>query len=118
MPDLPAISWQLNGKCVWWAPSTPAYNEQGKLVFQAGIEIACRWDDEITEFVSEDSDAPQKSKAVVMVDRPIRGGYLRNGPISEVPTLSDPIASKAWQVRGWEITPDIDHMETLYQVFL
>jgi hypothetical protein len=116
MPDLPAITWPLKQKVTYWPLQTEEFDEFGQPVFESPIEINARWDEEIVEFLSPDG-TKQMSKAVLFVDRFIRSGYLVNLPIASVSGTS-PLKIGAWQVRGYEVTPDLSAAKALYTVYL
>jgi hypothetical protein len=110
---------ERNQWLVYWA-HTGQVDTQGKPIWGAPEQVACRWSDETVEFVDM-SGAKQASKAVVYPDRDlVVGSYVRLGRLADTPELADPEAPEndAQLVKSWKKVPDWDAEFFLRKAFL
>lgn len=111
------ISKMRKQKAVWWQrSSTP--NSHGRYSYEEPVEIDCRWDDAMQEFVGSAGEV-LTSKSVVYPDRELApGDMLQEGEIdSNTPT--DPREEDGPAlVRGTAKTPNLRATETLYTAYL
>lgn len=104
-------------KALWFAKSKFPNNE-GDFDFHEPVEIACRWDDAITEIIQRDG-SKVTSKAMVMVDRPMKAG-----DILVLGTIDQPLTKKPTGNEGgspiiqFTATPNLRNTETLYVAYL
>jgi len=117
MTDLPAITWPLNAKCVWF-PLTGT-NPDGTDTYANPVEINCRWD-EVTEEMIASNGTKFLSKSKVMVDRRIQEGVLLSCLLIDIINMLNPYANtvQAWKIQKFAIHPDVPGEEALYEVYL
>lgn len=108
-------------KAVWWPIGNSAVDAFGKQKDTEPVEIDCRWDDHIQEFINSKGTL-QKSKAVLMVDDNITfqiGDKLRLGTLSD---LEDPTCvdknNNVWPIEGIMRHPNIRNTEVLKMLLL
>jgi len=101
---------------VYWAPQAAA-NEFGQPVPAAAIEIACRWEDVISQIITMDGREVM-SKARVYVDRDLAvGGVLWLGLLADAD--ADPFANvSSWEILRVEKLPKLNAREFLRTVYL
>ncbi len=102
---------------VYWPFS--GVNEFGRKEVGSPVEIKCRWDGSVVEFLDSQGER-QLSQAVVYVDRetPI-GGILMLGVLGDI---TDAVNIKenvgAWEIRRYDTTPNLKATEFLRTVYL
>lgn len=96
---------------VYWPPHEGTDNF-GRPKLTDPVEIRCRWDDIVEEFVAADGERAI-SRSSVMVDRVLEiGGWLRLGRMDSLPDDVD--ANKpddmddAFPIRAFQNSPEID----------
>jgi len=102
---------------VWWQRSaTP--DRFGKFSFAAPVEVDCRWDDTIEEFVDAKGET-RAGRATVYVDRIMApGDRLQRGAIDS-DTPDDPLTvTTAYEIRRFDQNPNFKATETLLTAFL
>lgn len=120
---LPAITWPLKQKCVYWPPVPVTGDATETVAYGTPIEIKCRWDNNVTEIITKDNK-PVISKTTVMVDRQLSlEGVVWFGLLSEVTNVIDPFANGdadnlANRILHTARTPDPDCKRCLYRVYL
>ncbi len=104
-------------KATWWQKKS--VTQGGQFTYENPVEIDCRWDDEIMEFVDA-NNTKQFSKAVVYPDR-----YMENGDILilKAPHLldfpNDPKKNLGYsEIRNFQQIPDYDQGEVLFIAML
>ena len=111
------ISKMRRQTAVYWSFS--GVDEFGKKTYDSPVEIKCRWDGRIEEFLDSGGER-QLSQAVVYVDRetPI-GGVLMLGVLGDI---TDAVKIKenegAWEIRRYDTTPNLKATEWLRTVYL
>jgi hypothetical protein len=104
-------------KAIYWQRDV-APNRFGQFTFAAPIEIDCRWDDVIEEFLDPRGET-QSSRALVYVDRVMLvGDRLKRGEMdSETP--DDPLTIQdAFAIRRFDQNPNFRNTENLLTAFL
>jgi len=114
----------LRQTAVYWPPqssdnSGEHFDNYGVPQVSAPIEIDCRWEDVVEEFVTSDG-TQQLSNAKVYVDRDLSvGGILMLGEIADI---TDPTNIKdndgAWEIRRFDKLPNFKASEFLRTAFL
>ena len=100
----------------WPFDSVDAY---GKKLMGSPVEIKCRWDGSIEEFLDSQGER-QLSKAVVFVDRdtPV-GGILMLGTLSDITDDTNIKENEgAWEIRRFDTTPNLEATEFLKRAYL
>jgi len=104
---------------VWW--SQGAIDGFGKATVCDPVEVECRWDDRVEEFINH-MGSPQRSKSWLMVDATLDfkiGDIVLLGTIGD---LDDPDTATnnegAWAIQGIKDTPNLRNTETLRQLIL
>ena len=106
-------------KAVWWAQipgsSPDAY---GNPKLSPPVEIACRWEEIVKEFIGKDG-TPQISSAVVYPDRVLTiGDVLWLGTLASVPYPGQARTNPAWkEVKGFSSTPNFKATQMLYTAY-
>ena len=111
------ISKMRRQKAVWWQrDSTP--DRYGRFTYADPVEIDCRWDDAMQDFVDPQGNIVQ-SKSVVYPDRELAvGDMLMEGEV-DTNTPTDPRETEGPAlVRGTAKTPNFRATETLYTAYL
>lgn len=106
-------------RAVYWAPTTSPdgdvqYNEQGRIKYEAGVEIRCRWEPSNEQFIAADGST-RLGSAKVYVDRDVLvGGFLRLGALATVDFLNDPLENDSvLEIRRFDKTPNLRVTEYL-----
>ncbi len=103
-------------KAIWWKRN--GYDEFGKAQFDAPIEVKCRWEDVVEEFVdAQGNTGASRSKAYV--DRIMSpGDRLKRGTI-DFDTEANPLEMDgAYEIRRFDQLPNLRNSETLYTAYL
>jgi len=102
---------------VWWQRSAEP-DRYGKFSYATPVEIECRWDDAVIEFLDSKGQT-KSSKSVVYPDRILSvGDMLREGEIeSDEPADPTTLLTTA-EIMRFDKTPNIKATETLYTVYL
>lgn len=109
-----AVAWLQNG-------ASP--DADGQPVVGSPVEISCRWEDKVVEFIGKDGTR-QMSSAVVYVDRDMEtGDLLRLGPLSSLTDAgTGSVHAKnntgVSEVRRFDKLPNIRNSENLRTCFL
>jgi len=103
-------------KAVLWRKGS--LNRFGRTSFEAPIEISCRWEDIVVEFLDMQGEKVL-SKSVVYVDRILAlGDRLKRGEI-ESDTPTNPLdVEDTFEVRRFEQLPNLKASETLLTAYL
>ncbi len=102
-------------KAVYWKRLTP--DQYGKFSFADPVEIVCRWEDRIHEFLDHQGEK-QVSKSIVYVDRVVSlGDRLMRGEMDSN-TPNDPLATDSFEVRRFDQDPNIKATEFLLIAYL
>jgi len=104
----------LRQTAVYWAP--PTQDENGEMTYGSPVEIKCRWEDIVTNFIDTKGDE-QTSSAVVMVDRDINTkGVLWLGLLTDA--QPQPFDNPgAYEIKKFDKLPDFkakDFVRTAY----
>jgi hypothetical protein len=102
-------------KAVYWAPKELSGGDGfGRKAFEAPVEIECRWDDEVKEFVDSNGNK-NISSSIVYPDRDLKiGGWLFLGRLNDDAIKPDPQETKgAKPIKGWQKFPDLKAVEFL-----
>lgn len=100
-------------KAVWWERSK-TFDRFGKFNFAGPIEIACRWEDSVSEFRTADGQVTI-SQATVYPDRVLEeGDQLRKGEMDSNETTDPTTLTDAFEVQRFEQIPNLKNTETLY----
>jgi len=106
---------------VWWSRQKQRNDDFGKPVVCDPIEVDCRWDDKIEQFIDA-AGSPQMSKAMLMVDADIDfriGDVLKLGTLKDLTDTVDPKNNEnAWEIKAFADTPNLRNTETLKQLIL
>lgn len=103
---------------VYWPPETE-FDEHGAPVSQEPVEIGCRWDEDLKEFIGLDGTT-QVSKAQAIVDRDVeRGGVLMLGTLDDVSDPDDPKANDgAQEILAFQKNPNLRGTKYVRVAFL
>lgn len=102
---------------VWWQRSTSP-DGFGRYTYAAPIQIDCRWEDIVVEFLDPQGNKTQ-SRSVVYVDRVIAAGDMLMEGDWESNTADDPTEEElAFEVRRFDKLPNLKNTETLYTAYL
>ena len=131
MSDLPAITWPLVQKGIYWEQD--GLGDFSRPTFKEAVEVNCRWDDDAQKFIAE-GGREKVSRASVMVDRVMKAGdYLHptnfnvNTPagnaladfVSNGGDVNDPVAnSDSGRIEAFKKNPSVDGTESLYTAML
>jgi len=98
-------------KAVWWARSSK--DRFGRWTFDLPVEIDCRWEDTIQEYLDAQGEK-HVSKATVYMDRLVSvGDRLRRGELV-FDVLEDPMQmTDSYQVASFEQMPNFRATENL-----
>lgn len=101
---------------VYWERLTP--DQFGRFSYATPIEIKCRWDDSSAEY-RDNRGEKALSQATVYVDRLMKAGdMLKKGELDS-DTPADPTTLvDAFEIKGFEQTPNLRATETLYTAHL
>lgn len=119
------ITKMLKQKAVYWPlesvdSSGDDFNKFGQpQVSVDPIQITCRWEDSIEEFIDNDG-TPQVSRALVYTSQDVEvGGILMLGELIDI---IDPINIKensgAWEIRRFDKLPNLKTTEFLRTAYL
>ena len=102
---------------VYWAKS--GTDDYGQPIKVTPVEIKCRWEDIVEEFIDPD-DNPQMSKSVVYVDRTVDiGGVLMLGTLTSGVDQANPKENDgAWEIKQFNSLPDLKAKEFLLTAYL
>lgn len=104
-------------KAVWWARSSGP-DSYGQFTFADPVEIDCRWDDNIQEFIDPKGQVTA-SQAVVYPDRILSvGDRLRRGPLGGGLPGNPLTLTDAFSIKRFDQTPNFKATETLYTAYL
>lgn len=102
-------------KAVWWARQSQ--DRYGRWTFSPPIEISCRWEDSMVEFLDARGET-QTSKAVAYVDRELSiGDRLMEGEMDSN-TPDDPMSTSSYEVRRMDALPNFKASERLLTAYL
>ena len=114
----------LKQKCVYWPPGSEETGGQdfdgyGRPVYATAIEISCRWEDIVEEFIKPDG-TQDASRSKVYVDRDVRvGGVLWLGKLVDVSDLLVPKNNNgAWEIKRFDKLPTLKATQFLRTAFL
>ena len=101
---------------VWWESS--GIDEFGKPSYAAPVEIECRWDDAVEEFVGSNGDR-EISRSKLIVDRDLKvKDKLKLGALSIAIEGNPDDNEDAWEIRLFKKTPDFKGRKYLREVYL
>lgn len=94
-------------------------DDYGKPLYSAAVEISCRWVDKAREFITPAGERAT-SRAEVYVDRDVSvKGVLFLGSLTDLTDVNNPKANVgAWEIRGFEKTPNLKATEFLRKAIL
>src|SRR6266513_567931 len=94
-----------------------APDKYGKFAFDIPVEISCRWEDVIQEFLDHVGEK-RISQSVVYVDRVVKiGDRLMRGELtSSVP--NDPLLTESFEVKQFNQLPNLKATESLLTAYL
>lgn len=111
-------------KAVYWPPGSEEtggfdYDTYGKPLYASPVEIDCRWEDVVQEFVDTKNETTF-SQSIVYVDRDVRvRGVLMLGTMSDVTDFADPKGNdNAWEIRRFDKLPNLRKTEYLRTAYL
>jgi hypothetical protein len=114
----------LKQKCVYWPPGSEEtggrdFDDYGRPVYATAIEIRCRWEDVVEEFIKPDG-TQDTSRSKVYVDRDVRvGGVLWLGNLAGVSDLVNPKQNDgAWEIKRFDKLPTLKAAQFLRTAFL
>jgi hypothetical protein len=109
---------------VYWPPGSEEtggrdYDDYGKPMYASPVEISCRWEDVVQEFVDTENEITF-SQAIVYVDSDVRlRGVLFLGTLTDVNDLNNPKDNEgAWEIRRFDKLPNLRNTETLRTAYL
>jgi len=120
---------------VWWARQRDTNgalvnSEDGRPMWELPVQIKCRWDDEIREFIGRHGTL-EHSMSVVYVDRDMSlGDCLMLGTLADLEDSNDSnstndtndssveVVSGALEILGWAKNPNIRATKFLRTAFL
>jgi hypothetical protein len=113
------ISRSRKQTAVWWSQGSRAADLHGNPQVVAPVEIQCRWDDVLKEFLAADG-TNRMSKAEVIVDRVMKpGDFLMLGTLANVTNAGVPKSNPGtYEVRRFDTNPNLRASENLYTAFL
>ena len=102
---------------VYWAKS--GLDSYGQLTYSTPVEISCRWEDTIQEFIGTNG-VRQLSQSVVYVDRDMYvGDILKLGELDSGVDQDTPMDnSGAWEIRSFGKSPNLKNTEYLRTALL
>lgn len=106
----------MNQSAVWWQYSD--FDEFGKPSHATPVEVDCRWDDVVEEFINPNGDREVcRSKLIVDRDMAVKD-KLRLGELDST-ILDDPDDNEdVWEIRLFGKTPNVKGQKFLRQVYL
>lgn len=104
-------------KCIYWAPL--GMDDNGQRTFAAPVEISCRWEDTITEFMDKMGNRAL-STSVVFTDRDVLNlGALWHGKFTTITDMANPFNNEgAYEIRMFKKTPDFRNKQILRIAYL
>lgn len=107
---------------VYWAPDTTytpnGRDDYGQRVYLPGVEIACRWEDVVEEFLDDNGDR-QVSRSMVYPDRICaKGGKLWLGDSDDLEDGGASPCDSALEIQQFHIIPDARNRRVLYIAYL
>lgn len=110
--------------CVYWAllsneSGGVAYDENGRPQYTTAVQLACRWEDTLEEFV-DSQGTRQMSQSVVYVESDVQvGGMLFHGELTDLAVLTDPRAiDNVWEIKRFDKLPKLKYTEFLRTAYL
>ena len=109
--------------CVYWDLAHTetgglAYDDHGQPQYTDPVELACRWQDVITEFVDA-AGTQQISKSKVFVDGCCVGGVLMLGELTGITDATYPLNnSGAHEIKRYDSIPNLRNTVTYYIAYL
>ena len=115
----------LLGTCVYWPPGSEAsaegrdFDDYGQPVYGDPVELSCRWDDTVVEFVDA-KGTMASSRAIVMVESDVSpGGVLFKGTLAQAIDLDRPKNNdNAWEIKRFDKNPLVDYSDYLRRAYL
>ena len=103
--------WQKNGS-----------DEFGKPLFDAGVELKCRWEDRPQEVILPDGRKVLSKTYILMADDLLAGSVIFLGTIAQYNALQVAPDPPTQNQGGQEVmlskkTPDIKNKSTIYEVY-
>lgn len=116
--NIPFVRRAMRQTAVYWPPETE-FDEYGDPEPQDPVEISCRWEEELKEFVDLDGTT-KLSRAQVYVDRDVkRGGILMKGELEDITDYDNPKENtRAEEILAFETMPNIRNTGQLRIAFL
>lgn len=100
---------------LWTYTGTDHY---GNSTFSSPVQIKCRWEDQIGDFVGPRGET-LTTKAIVYVDRDLKPGDVLKLGVLESSTPERPASvAKAWPVQAFAKLPDIKAKRFLRTAYL
>ena len=110
--------------CVYWALKSNesgglAYDDYGQPEYTDPVELSCRWDGKVTEFV-DPKGTKLFSRAVVFVGEDIDvGGLLFHGTLADLDSGLDPRTQDgAWEIKRFDKVPHLKYKFQLRMAYL
>ena len=102
---------------VWW--SSTGVDGYGRPTWTTPVEVDCRWEDVVQEFVNKDGEE-RFSRSIVYVDRDMKvGDVLMLGELDSGVDEDDPKANDgAWEVSRFAKLPNLKAIEFLRECYL
>jgi len=123
------ITRMMKARCVYWQ-RLPGTDNFGQYMYAFPVEIRCRWEDAIKEFVGPHRTT-ELSQAIVYVDRDMQpGDKLFNGLLSDLESSSDSndtndtsdsmpeFVKGALEIRAFHKLPDLKYKQYLRTCYL
>jgi hypothetical protein len=109
---------------VYWPPGSEEtggadYDGYGHPLFASPVEISCRWEDIVQEFVDSENET-RFSQSIVYTDRDVKlRGVLMLGTLNDVTDLDNPKENEgAWEIRRFDKLPNLRNTEILRTAYL
>lgn len=100
---------------VWWARTTA--DAYGRFAFANPVEIRCRWEDRVVEFLSPQGER-ELSASLVYVDREMSvGDMLKEGNLESSMTTDPSQETGVGEIRRFEKLPNLRNTETLLTAY-
>ena len=106
-------------KAVYWPLATASPDDYGQPVYDTHVEIDCRWDDVVQEFI-DSKGTIQASHSIVYTDRDIvLGGVLMLGELADITDEDNPKENEnAWEIKRFDKIPNLRATEYLRMAYL
>ena len=113
------ITKMLKQVAVYWPLQSTPYDQYGQPQWNLPVEISCRWEDTVEEFIAKDGTL-QKSRSKVFVDRDVQlGGMLMLGELGSGVNEDDPKQNVgAYEIKSFAKVPNLKIKEFLRTVYL